>query len=256
MMKKVTIFMLSLAMTAAMLSGCSSSNDSSSSSTAETTTAAETTVADETTETEAAEETSQEETVDEEENYDTGDASLDNIRNQDEIGEQELLVLSFGTSYNDSRRLTVGAIENDLESAFPDFSVRRGFTSNKIVCITILGQQILHLLINFIGICFCTVTHKANGSLSIIIIGCPFGNCLFYLCKVVITAQQRFAKYNLIECIRIVTNFFYQFIIFQTMHQMCRLYNQVLYAIIYSTIHGSIYVINQNIVPPSDCWCN
>ena len=126
--------MLSLAMTAAMLSGCSSSNDSSSSSTAETTTAAETTVADETTETEAAEETSQEETVDEEENYDTGDASLDNIRNQDEeIGEQELLVLSFGTSYNDSRRLTVGAIENDLESAFPDFSVRRGFTSNIII---------------------------------------------------------------------------------------------------------------------------
>ena len=137
MMKKVTIFMLSLAMTAAMLSGCSSSNDSSSSSTAETTTAAETTVADETTETtettEAAEETSQEETVDEEENYDTGDASLDNIRNQDEIGEQELLVLSFGTSYNDSRRLTVGAIENDLEKAFPDFSVRRGFTSNIII---------------------------------------------------------------------------------------------------------------------------
>ena len=129
--------MLSLAMTAAMLSGCSSSNDSSSSSTAETTTAAETTVADETTETtettEAAEETSQEETVDEEENYDTGDASLDNIRNQDEIGEQELLVLSFGTSYNDSRRLTVGAIENDLEKAFPDFSVRRGFTSNIII---------------------------------------------------------------------------------------------------------------------------
>ena len=81
MMKKVTIFMLSLAMTAAMLSGCSSSNDSSSSSTAETTTAAETT-------TEAAEETSQEETVDEEENYDTGDASLDNIRNQDEIGDR------------------------------------------------------------------------------------------------------------------------------------------------------------------------
>ena len=40
---------------------------------------------------------------------------------------------SFGTSYNDSRRLTVGAIENDLESAFPDFSVRRGFTSNIII---------------------------------------------------------------------------------------------------------------------------
>lgn len=40
---------------------------------------------------------------------DTGDASLDNPRNQDGIGEKELLVVSFGTSYNDSRRLTIGA---------------------------------------------------------------------------------------------------------------------------------------------------
>ena len=40
-----------------------------------------------------------------EENYDTGDASLDDSRNQDGIGEQELLVVSFGTSFNDSRRL-------------------------------------------------------------------------------------------------------------------------------------------------------
>lgn len=71
--------------------------------------------------------------AEEEENYDTGDASLDNVRNQDDIGENELLVISFGTSYNDSRRLTVGAVENDLEAAFPDFSVRRGFTSNIII---------------------------------------------------------------------------------------------------------------------------
>ncbi len=70
---------------------------------------------------------------DDEENYDTGDASLDDPRNQDGIGENELLVISFGTSYNDSRRLTVGAVENDLESAFPDYSVRRGFTSNIII---------------------------------------------------------------------------------------------------------------------------
>ena len=46
-----------------------------------------------------------------EENYDTGDASLDDPRNQDGIGEKELLVVSFGTSFNDSRRLTIGAIE-------------------------------------------------------------------------------------------------------------------------------------------------
>ena len=68
-----------------------------------------------------------------EENYDTGDASLDNVRNQDEIGENELLVISFGTSFNDSRRLTIGAVENALEAAFPDYSVRRGFTSNIII---------------------------------------------------------------------------------------------------------------------------
>ena len=49
--------------------------------------------------------------ADDEENYETGDASLDNPLNQDEIGENELLVVSFGTSYNDSRRETIGAIE-------------------------------------------------------------------------------------------------------------------------------------------------
>ena len=68
----------------------------------------------------------------EEEEY-TGDASLDNARNQDEIGEAELLVVSFGTSFNDSRRLTIGAIENDLEEAFPDYSVRRAFTAQIVI---------------------------------------------------------------------------------------------------------------------------
>lgn len=72
--------------------------------------------------------------VDEEENYETGDASLDNPRNQDGIGEKELLVVSFGTSYNDNRRLTIGAIENYLENAFGDeYSIRRGFTSQIII---------------------------------------------------------------------------------------------------------------------------
>ena len=69
----------------------------------------------------------------EEEDYTTGDASLDNPRNQDDIGENELLVISFGTSYNDSRRLTIGAIEEAMEKAFPEYSVRRGFTSQIII---------------------------------------------------------------------------------------------------------------------------
>ncbi len=79
------------------------------------------------------EEETTEEAEDDEEDYTTGDASLDNIRNQDEIGENELLVLSFGTSFNDSRRLTIGAIEDSLEKAFPDYSVRRGFTANIVI---------------------------------------------------------------------------------------------------------------------------
>lgn len=68
-----------------------------------------------------------------EEDYTTGDASLDNIRNQDDIGKQELLVVSFGTSFNDSRRETIGAIENALEEAYPDWSVRRAFTAQIII---------------------------------------------------------------------------------------------------------------------------
>ena len=71
--------------------------------------------------------------VETEKEPDTGDASLDNPRNQDGIGEKELLVVSFGTSYNDSRRLTIGAIENAMEEAFPEYAVRRGFTSQIII---------------------------------------------------------------------------------------------------------------------------
>ena len=62
----------------------------------------------------------------EEENYETGDASLDDPRNADGIGETELLIVSFGTSFNDSRRLTIGAIEAALEAAFPAWSLLRG----------------------------------------------------------------------------------------------------------------------------------
>ncbi len=67
------------------------------------------------------------------EDYDTGDASLDNPRNQDGIGTKELLVVSFGTSFNDSRVKTIGAIEAAMEKAFPGYSVRRGFTANIVI---------------------------------------------------------------------------------------------------------------------------
>ena len=64
---------------------------------------------------------------------DTGDASLDDPRNQDEIGEKELLVVSFGTSFNDSRAEDIKGIEDALAEAFPDWSVRRAFTAQIII---------------------------------------------------------------------------------------------------------------------------
>ena len=64
---------------------------------------------------------------------DTGDASLDDARNADEIGENELLVVSFGTSYNDSRVEDIKGIEDALQEAYPDWSVRRAFTAQIII---------------------------------------------------------------------------------------------------------------------------
>ena len=64
---------------------------------------------------------------------DTGDASKDDPRNQDEIGENELLVVSFGTSFNDSRVEDVKGIEDALAEAYPDWSVRRAFTAQIII---------------------------------------------------------------------------------------------------------------------------
>ncbi|MCC8061538.1 MAG: sirohydrochlorin cobaltochelatase [Clostridiales bacterium] len=64
---------------------------------------------------------------------DTGDASLDDPRNQDDIGENELLVVSFGTSFNESRVTDIKGIEDALAAAYPEWSVRRAFTAQIII---------------------------------------------------------------------------------------------------------------------------
>ena len=64
---------------------------------------------------------------------DTGDAKKDDPRNADEIGEKELLVVSFGTSFNDSRALDIKGIEDAIAAAFPEWSVRRAFTAQIII---------------------------------------------------------------------------------------------------------------------------
>ncbi len=63
----------------------------------------------------------------------TGDAALDDPRNQDDIGENEILVVSFGTSFNDSRAADIKGVEDALAAAYPDWSVRRAFTAQIII---------------------------------------------------------------------------------------------------------------------------
>jgi len=144
-MKKVNIMLLTAALMTSLTVGCgdSSSSSSSRSSVSETETSEISEVSSDSesepgesandSEISSGSESEPSESADDDENYNTGDASLDNARNQDDIGENELLVLSFGTSFNDSRRLTIGAIEDDLEKAFSDYSVRRGFTANIVI---------------------------------------------------------------------------------------------------------------------------
>lgn len=118
-MKRLNAMLFAVTLTASLITGCGSSSESVPDSSSENIISSSS--------------LSENSDENDEENYNTGDASLDNPRNQDGIGEKELLVLSFGTSFNDNRRLTIGAIENDIEKAFPDYSVRRGFTSNIII---------------------------------------------------------------------------------------------------------------------------
>ena len=119
-MKKSKIILAAVLAAATALTGCSSKEESSASSSASesvTSTAASTA---EDSDSSAASDVSTAESA--------ATAEAD-----DENGDNELLVLSFGTSFNDSRRLTIGAIENDLETAFPGYSVRRGFTANIVI---------------------------------------------------------------------------------------------------------------------------
>ena len=64
---------------------------------------------------------------------DTGDASKDDPLNADDIGDKEILVVSFGTSFNDSRAQDIGGIEKAIAAANPDWSVRRAFTAQIII---------------------------------------------------------------------------------------------------------------------------
>ncbi|MFR9172108.1 sirohydrochlorin cobaltochelatase [Evtepia sp.] len=104
---------------------------------------------------------------------DTGDASRDDARNADEIGENEILVVSFGTSYNDSRVEDIKGIEDALQKAYPDWSVRRAFTSQIIInhiqardgeCIDNMEQALERAVTNGVKNLVIQPTHLMHGA--------------------------------------------------------------------------------------------
>ena len=104
---------------------------------------------------------------------DTGDASKDDPLNEDEIGENELLVVSFGTSFNDSRVADIGGIEKALADAYPDWSVRRAFTAQIIInhvearddeCIDNMQQALDRAVDNGVKNLIVQPTHLMHGA--------------------------------------------------------------------------------------------
>lgn len=104
---------------------------------------------------------------------DTGDASKDDSRNQDEIGENEILVVSFGTSFNDSRAADIKGIEDALQEAYPDWSVRRAFTAQIIInhvqardgeCIDNMEQALDRAVANGVKNLVIQPTHLMHGA--------------------------------------------------------------------------------------------
>ena len=104
---------------------------------------------------------------------DTGDASKDDPLNEDEIGENELLVVSFGTSFNDSRVKDIKGIEDALQEANPDWSVRRAFTAQIIInhveardgeCIDNMDQALERAVANGVKNLVIQPTHLMHGA--------------------------------------------------------------------------------------------
>lgn len=104
---------------------------------------------------------------------DTGDASKDDPLNGDEIGENELLVVSFGTSFNDSRVKDIKSIEDSIQDAFPDWAVRRAFTAQIIInhveardgeCIDNMDQALERAVENGVKELVVQPTHLMHGA--------------------------------------------------------------------------------------------
>ena len=124
-MKKLLTFLLAAVMVMSLLAGCGSADQTATTAAPEGTTAAA--------EGETAAPAEGEEAEEAEDPLATGDFTADDPLNQDDIGEKEILVVSFGTSFNDSRVATIGGIEKAIAAANPDWAVRRAFTAQIVI---------------------------------------------------------------------------------------------------------------------------
>lgn len=83
-----------------------------------------------------------------------------------------ILVVSFGTSYNDTRDITIGAIEEDIKKTYTDYEIRRAFTSQIIINklktrdkieIDNVTQAMEKLVKDKFNTVICQPTHVMNG---------------------------------------------------------------------------------------------
>ena len=123
MKKKLAVLLTSAVLGTVLLAGCGSSNGDGPTATLQN--GAGTTP--------AASEAASVETAPEETAAETETATGVSAEDTAAEGEQVILVVSFGTSYNESRDLTIGAIENAIAEEFPEYEVRRAFTSQIII---------------------------------------------------------------------------------------------------------------------------
>ncbi|MEG1774645.1 MAG: sirohydrochlorin cobaltochelatase, partial [Oscillospiraceae bacterium] len=89
-----------------------------------------------------------------------------------DAAKKAILVVSFGTSYNVTREATIGAVEKAIAAAYPDFDVRRAFTSQMIIKklktrdqleIDNVQQAIERLIADGVGTLVVQPTHVMNG---------------------------------------------------------------------------------------------
>jgi len=63
----------------------------------------------------------------------SSDSSTYNDTKKGDVNKKAVLVVSFGTSYNESREKTIGSVEKKIKEAFPDYEQKRAFTSQTII---------------------------------------------------------------------------------------------------------------------------